>query len=445
MRHAPRLLAAIALLASAACVNDAARPTLPPDAGNPRTPITPVGVYQIHVTGIASEQITSTVRPVIAPSGMRGTLTQYSNTGLVIEQISGSVVSDGPRGSDGQRYFTVTYRVRNATGGTRNNLTMLLTSTTATIPGTAFSSITRPDGTSADTALAKLIVPTGAVTMGRDGVTLLSPYPDVLQVYSSGEISGITPPSGVTNVFPVGFVVRSHGNSSRQLVDATSSPNQFDGELTLAFRVPRQASAANDVNGFFVQVIFVEDSDTRMTESIEESQDTGAVRRLRERASSLGATVVTVLAGSPAEDPNVTDYPGQRQICSVVTAGTEASPITYITAPAAYTRLALYLSGESVNSCGAYFRVNTPNNPSVGTPYPVTLKAMDRYGNVKAAAVDTVAVSRVSGPSATIGSPAALVSGSASINVTYSSGSGVSTLEGVGRRLRSPTRSIYVP
>lgn len=444
MRPTLRSWAAAALVALAACATDAARTTLPPDPETPRNPVTPLGVYEIHISGIASGQITSTVRPAITPSAARGTLTQYSKTGLTIEQISGSVLSDGPRGSDGQRYFSITYRVRNATGGTRNNLTMLLTSTTATIPGTAFSSITKPDGTSADTALAKFIVPTGVVSMGRDGVTLLSPYPDVLQVYSSGEVAGITPPSGVTNVFPVGFVIRNHGNTSRQLADATSSPNQFDGELTLAFRVPRQASAANDVNGFFVEVIFVEDSDTRMTESIEESQDTGAVRRLRERASSLGASVVTVLAGSPAEDPNVTDYPGQRQICSVVTAGTEASPITYITAPAAYTRLALYLSGESVNSCGAYFRVNTPNNPGVGTPYPVTLKAMDRYGNVKTAAVDTVAVSRVSGPSATIGSPAALVSGSATINVTYS-GSGVSVLEGFGRRLRSPTRSIYVP
>jgi len=442
MRHLLRLTAAAALLASTACANDAVRPTLPPDAG-PRKPLTPLGVYEIGITGIATGQITSTVRPVRTPAPGRGTLTQY-NTGLVIEQISGTLVGDGPRGSDGQRYFFVTYRVRNATGGTRNNLTMLLTSTTATIPGTAFSSITKPDGTSADTSLAKLIVPAGAVSMGRDGVTLQSPFPDVLQVYSSGEVAGITPPAGVTHVFPVGFVIRGHGNTSRQLPDATSSPNQFDGELTLAFRVPRQASAANDLNGFFVQVITVEDSNTWMTESIEESQDTGAVRRLHERASSLGATVVTVLAGSPAEDPNVTAYPGQRQICSVVTAGTEASPITYITAPGSYNRLALYLSGEAVSSCGAYFRVNTANTPSTGTPYPVTLKAMDRYGNVKTAAVDTVTLSRVSGPSATIGSPTALVSGSATINVTYG-GSGVSVLEGSGRRLRSPTRSIFVP
>jgi hypothetical protein len=443
MRHLLRPWAAAALVALAACVNDAARPTLPPDAGPPQKPLTPLGVYEIGITGIATGQITSTVRPVRAPAPGRGTLTQY-NTGLTIEQISSTLVGDGPRGSDGQRYFFVTYRVRNATGGIRNNLTLLLTSTTATIPGTAFSSISKSDGTSADTSLAKLIVPTGAVSMGRDGVTLQSPFPDVLQVYTSGEVTAISPPAGVTHVFPVGFVVRNHGDTSRQLSDATSSPNQFDGELTIAFRIPRQASAVNDVNGFFVQVITVEDSNTWMTESIEEAQDTGAVRRLRERASSLGATVVTVLAGSPAEDPNVTDYPGQRQICSVVTAGTEASPVTYITAPAAYTRLALYLSGEAVNACGAYFRVNTPNTPSTGTPYPVTLKAMDRYGNVKTAAVDTVALSRVSGPSATIGSPAALVSGSATINVTYG-GSGVSVLQGFGRRLQSPTRSIFVP
>ena len=36
------------------------------------------------------------------------------------------------------------------------------------------------------------------------------------------------------------------------------------------------------------------------------------------------ATTTTVLNGSPAADPFVTDYPGQRQICSARVAGTAA-------------------------------------------------------------------------------------------------------------------------
>jgi hypothetical protein len=193
-----------------------------------------------------------------------------------------------------------------------------------------------------------------------------------------------------------------------------------------------------------VHVLAIDDSNTWMTESIEEGQDTAAVRRLRERAAQLNASVVTVLAGSSAQDPDVDDYPGQRLICSVRTAGTASSPTNSITTPAAYTRLAMYLSGEVVNPCGAYFRAGTANTPGVGSPYTVTLKAMDRYGNVKTAEVDTVGLSQASGPSATFGAPAALVSGSASINVTYG-GSGLSVLNGTGRRLRADRRTLFVP
>jgi hypothetical protein len=355
------------------------------------------------------------------------------------------MIRNGSRTGGGQQYMSSHFRVRNGTGASVNNLIFLLVSTTRTIPGTAIASLLKSDGTPADSSIAQYMAPTGFVTLASDGMTMQAPYPDVIQVYADGEIAGISPPSGVTNIFPVGYVVRHKdpAATSRQ-IPSTTNANQFDGEMTVAFRLPLQATPEADVNTISFRMLVVEDSNTWMTESIEEAQDTAAVRRLRARAAQLNASVVTVLAGSPAEDPYVDDYPGQRQICSVRTAGTASSPTNYITTPAAYTRLAMYLSGEIVNPCGAYFRVNTPNNPSVGTPYPVTLKAMDRYGNVKTAEVDTVAVSRVSSPSATIGSPAALVSGSATIDVTYG-GSGVSVLEGFGRRLRSPTRSIYVP
>lgn len=443
MRHLLRLTAAAALLASTACAGDAVRPTLPPDDTGPRKPITPLGVYEITVTGLATGQLRSTIRPVRAPGGPSSTITQVGS-GLVFEGVSGMLVNDGPR-SDGQRYIAFQYRLRNSTGTTLDNLTYLLVSTTSSIPGTFVSQLLRSDGTAADSSIAQYVVPSGDVALTSGGVVMQALHPDVIQVYADGELAGISPPSNITGIFPVGYVVRHKdpAATSRQITSTTNA-NQFDGEFTLSLRLPRQPTAAQDVNGLTVQVLAVDDSNTWMTESIEEAQDTAAVRRLRQRASQLNASVVTVLAGSPAEDPNVDDYPGQRQICSVRTAGTASQPTNYITSPGPYVRLASLLSGESANSCGAYFRTGTANTPSVGTPYPVTLKAMDRYGNVKTAVVDTVSLSRVSGPSATIGSPAALASGSATIDVTYG-GSGVSVLEGSGRRLRSPTRSIFVP
>jgi len=408
-----------------------------------------VGVYEITLTGLATGQPRSTVTPVRPAFDGRGpaaTLSQVGS-GLVLENTgNASLLNDGSRTGGGQRYIAFHYRVRNSTGATLSNPTLLLVSRTNTIGGTFVSSLLKTDGTPADSSIAQYVAPTGYVTFASDGVTLLAPFPDVLQVYADGEIAGIAPPTGVTGIFPVGYVVRHRdpaAAASRQL-PSTTDVNQFDGEFTLALRLPRQATAAQDVNAVTVQILAIDDSNTWMTESIEEGQDTAAVRRLRERAALLNATVVTVLAGSSVQDPEIDDYPGQRLICSVRIAGTASSPTNYITTPAAYTRLALYLSGESVNPCGAYFRAGTANTPSVGSPYPVTFKATDHYGNVKTAEVDTVALSRVSGPSATFGSSAALVSGSATINVTYG-GSGLSVLNGTGRRLRAARRGVYVP
>ena len=435
-------------VAAAACVNDAARSTLPPDTGTPRKPITPLGVYEITVTGLATGQPRATITPVSSAAGGHGpakTLTRVGS-GLVIENTNNAtLIADGSRTGGGQRYFESHFRVRNSTGAALNNLALLLVSRTNTINGTFLSSLLKSDGTPADSSIAQYVAPTGSVLLASDGVTLLSPFPDVIQVYAEGEIAGLAPPSSVTSIFPVGFVVRPRdpAATTRQ-IPSTTNTNQFDGELTLAMRLPRQATAAQDVNAMTVELLLVDDSNTWMTESIEEGQDTAAVRRLRQRATQLNAGVVTVLAGSSTQDPDVDDYPGQRLICSVRVAGPVSSPTTYITTPAAYTRLAMYLQGEIVNPCGAYFRANTPDTPTEGTPYTVTFKAMDHYGNVKTAEVDTVALSQSSGPPATFGSPAGLVSGSASVNVTWS-GSGVSTLNGMGRRLRSERRRIFVP
>lgn len=428
--HRTRRSALLLLFCTAACADGAARATLPP--GSP--PPAPLGVYEIAVSGIGTDQMRSSILPQGAGGAGPSRSLTPAGGGIVFEQVASGSFTEGDRGNGGQRYITFTYRVRNGTGTPLSNLTLLMVERAGNIAGTPLSSLRRFDGTPADPAVASRVVPTGAVVLRGGPAALEAPAPDVLQVLQEAEAAAIPRPDGVTEVFPYGFVVRSaaEGATSRTL-PAAAGPNQYDGVLTLSFRAPLQASAARDVYTLVFQVLAVQDSETRLTESIEEAQDTAAVRRLRERAAALRATTVTVLAGSPAAAPDVPDYPGQRQVCSVRTAGSAAAPATYITAPAAYTRLALLRPAESPSPCEANFRTGTAPRPTLNVPYPVTLAAMDRYGNVIAGAADTVALGQPSGPPATFGAPAALAGGQATIPVTYHA-HGSSLLAGTGRR-----------
>lgn len=427
-----RRCAVLLLFGTAACADGAVRTPLSPDPPPPA----PLGVYEIAVSGIGTGEMRSSILPQGAAGAGPGRSLTAAGGGIAFEPLASGSFTEGARGSGGQRYITFTYRVRNGTGAPLSNLTLLMVERTGNLPGTPLSVLRRFDGTAADPAIASRVVPTGAVVLRSDPATLEVPAPDVLQVLQEAEAAAIPRPDGVTEVFPYGFVVRSaaEGATTRTL-PAAAGPNQYDGVLTLSFRAPLEASATRDVYSLVFQVLAVQDSETRLTESIEEGQDTAAVRRLRERAAALGATTVTVLAGSPAAAPEVPDYPGQRQVCSVRTAGTAAAPAAHVTAPAAYTRLALLRPAEAPSPCEANFRAGTAPRPTLNVPYPITLTAMDRYGNIIAGAVDTVALGQPSGPAATLGAPAALAGGRATIPVTYHA-NGSSLLVGTGRRNR---------
>jgi hypothetical protein len=444
MRSRSRKCAVLALLVVSACGRDAGQPVIPPEPGEPRAP-TPLGVYEIAVTGIGSGDARSSIVPEPGPRGGPAATLIPAGGGLVFEQVASSSFTEGVRGAGGQRYVSFTYRVRNGTGADLDNVTLLMVSRAGTIPGTPISSLKRFDGTDAAPALARAVVPTGAAAMHGDVVTMGAPYPDVIQAFSEAEVAAIAQPGDVTGIFPYGYVVRgADPGAATRRIPAAALANQYGGVLTVAFRVPLQASSAQDVFSIFFQVLAVEDSETRLTESIEEGQDTAAVRRLRERALEMGATSVTVLAGSTAAAADVADYPGQRQLCLVRTAGTAASPVAYVTAPGAYSRLEMLRPGEATSACGARFRSGTPAVPVVGTPYPVTVKAMDRYGNVLAGTADTVSLYRIAGASATFGPPAALVAGQATISATFTSG-GTAVLGAAGRRIRGQRTIAMAP
>ncbi|MBD0318996.1 MAG: hypothetical protein ICV87_01585 [Gemmatimonadetes bacterium] len=419
------------LLALSACTDE---PTAP-RVVDPKTPTAPrpVGVYEFTMTGIGGPAPSGKASAVrLTPSGASYALNPVSS-GISIEQISASSFVEGARGEGGQRYISFMYRVHNGTGAPLANLTLIPVVTAITSPGTPFSVVRLFDNTDAAATVAPSIVPTGAVALGPDG-KMRSLFPDALQVFTEAEVAAIPLPSGVTGIFPYGFVVRNPSTATSRTLPVASGPNDFGGIVTLTFRLPLQpAGNAQDVFTIVVQMLAVEDTETRMTESIEESQDTTAVRLLRERAAALGATTVTVLPGSPVQSPFVADYPGQRPICTVRTAGGSGSPVTSITAPAAYTRLAIYRPGETPDPCGAYFRTGDAAPAHYGMPYSVTVRSMDRYGNVNALTADTVALSSSDG-TATIPAAVALTGGAGTMVPSYTT-YGSSTLFARGRRL----------
>lgn len=435
MRLLNRRSAVLLLVAAAAC-SDRAAPTTPPvtPPEPPPTAPLPIGVYQIEVTGLGTDAPSSTITAVPPATGDINAVLTNAGTGLVFEQVSSTTLTEGARNAGGQRYVSFTYRVRNGTGVAHNNVTVLLVSRTGVVAGTALSTLRKFDGTAANPAIAPLVVPTGTVAWASDLVTMQAPYPDVLQVLTEAEVAAIPMPGDVSNIFPIGYMVRHKTSTANRSLPVPTDPNQFDGLLTVSFRVPLQANASLDVFSFFFQVLAVADSETRLTESIEESQDSAAVRRLRDRATSLGATTVTVLNGSPAAHASVLDYPGQRQICSARTAGTAGSPVTNMVSPTAYSSVMILTPGETVDPCAAYFRGGTASRPATNVPFTVTVKAMDRYGNVRTSQADTVHLEQPTGPSASFGAAAPLVSGSANQIVTYTD-YGASTLNAVGRRL----------
>jgi hypothetical protein len=434
VRLSPALL--LPLLFATACTD---HPTAAPPREEPVTePPRPLGVYTIEVHGIGGDQMSSSISPVHPDvTGGPSLALNPLGSGIVFEQVSSHSFTEGARGAGGQRYVTFTYRVRNGTGSPINNLTILMVTRSNTIPGTPLSSLRRFDGVAADTAIAKNVVPTGAVSLGRDLVTMEPLYADVIQVYTEAEVAAIPLPTGVTGIFPYGYVVRHASSTTTRLLPVATDPNRFDGVLTLSFRVPLQPSSAQDVFSLFFEVLAVDDGERRVTESIEEQGAAGRAE-VAAAAAALGATTVTVLPGSAS-----TGYTGQRRICSVRTAGPAGSPVRLITAAGAYVRLALYQPGESVDACATDFRAGTPSRVGVGVSTNVVVRAMDRYGNTLAGIADTVALTSTD-PGMTGGARAALSGGMGTYALAFSD-YGTPTLTAEGRRLRGSLGVPVVP
>jgi hypothetical protein len=242
----------------------------------------------------------------------------------------------------GVRYFDATYRVRNAQktdsaafNTPRTNLTFLTVGSARTIGDTPLLQFDKQDGQPADPALILQLKPAGAVVVNREAV-VESANPDVLQIFTEPEVAAVVAPSVVTNKFPYGFMTRRAGSTTTRTLDASPTPDLFQGVVTFAFRIPIQANPAENPTTITFLMLALDDSQTRITQSLEEQNPAGALA-VRNRATSLNALAIRTMPGG-----GIPGWPANKTqlICSVRTTGTAGAPTAFlVNAPSSFLSL----------------------------------------------------------------------------------------------------------
>ena len=327
------LAALTLLLVLSACGQSTSNPITPPTSSGKQH----LGLVEISFNRLGTSNFSTTARNISTTNQSR-TITDITN-GIQIESISRGSFDVGTRGVDGMRYLSATFKVRNAAAfcaptpctpaaypTVRQNLTFMAVSTqaplTPTLGQTAISKLKLFDGSDANPSLAQGILPTHGMDYDRAALKpKVSLGGEDLQAFQESEVSSLASlllPYGVTSVFPYGFVAHCINNCTANTRDISANPatNQFDGSVTFAVKLPLQATSAADPYSFSLLLEVVDDSTTRVTQSLEEQTTPSAVVT---RAAALTGGQVFTLPGVFAPTT-----------CSVRTAGTVASPLAYL-------------------------------------------------------------------------------------------------------------------
>jgi len=330
-----RVVFVLALVALAACLDEPTRPAVPGDSGSndgaSRTPSRVLGLVEVTISGIGTDQMTSYAisarnleklarlralreagvsdaagdgASALDP-GARYAFTLPSNSDdsgdgtIQLELLSTGSFTHGERGNGGYRYLYATYRVRNAQeDGTPydrdlRNLTFVAVKATSpdhqSIRHTPVSKLKRFDGSDADEALATQFIPTGAVMQTRGGA--IEPrFPDMLQVFKeeAADILNLATVAGleIEDVFPYGFVVSNATTDETRWLPANPAEGDFHGLVTFAYKVPLQADPKDDPFTVTIRFLAVEDSEVKITQSIEEVTPAG-IKAFDERVATL--------------------------------------------------------------------------------------------------------------------------------------------------------------
>lgn len=338
------------LLAALACSDVPTAARLAPVPVPPTSKV--VGIVRINVSvvgGAVSSRATVFRPSSSAPDGPRFTLTEVPNEGdvggLIFEMLPGAgSFTQGPPGAGGYRYVFASAKVRNAGTNSktppdtiaystpRKNMSMIAIEVPsgggfAGIAGTPFSDLAKFDGTPADPAIAAGILPTGAVKQTLSG-SVTTHSPDALQVFTEAEAAAA---DNFFSAFPYGYMIHHVSESNTRTLAANPLPSQYDGIITLGLKIPLQANPADDVYGFSMFFVLREDSETRITQSIEEQDAAG---------QAAFEAKVAALAGGPDGLDGITILPGGsytgsvtapvRKLCAVRVAGTAASPTAWL-------------------------------------------------------------------------------------------------------------------
>lgn len=330
------VLAAGALLITA-CDHDS---LVAPQVETP-TPARILGLVEVTISGLPGQEVASAISApdVASLARMRGqaigggvalfettrpeNLDASGDGTIQLQPVATGSFTDGTRGTDGMRYIYATFRVRNAQiDGTaydspRQNLTFLAAAHASTLEETAISSLLRFDGSPAAAGVAATMVPSGSVRRAAGDAGIEPHTAGIMQVLTEAEAAEVLAlaPAGVTTVFPYGFVVDNPSTPGSRSLPENPAVDQFDGLVTIAFKVPLQATAAADPYTISASFLAVDDTETRVTESLEEQGTTSA----QTAANALGSAGVTLLGNSSTA---IAGH-GTRRVCVVRTAGTD--------------------------------------------------------------------------------------------------------------------------
>lgn len=346
------------VLATLACSDVPVAPPLLPEPVPPPAKVLGVVQMRVTVTGSGGVRTSTSFFPAgsFRSSGARFTLSEPAQEGGAIgplfEMLPGAgSFTYGTPGAGGYRYVFASAKVRNAGETTttppdtiafttpKRNLSMIAIEVPEGggfdgIPGTPFSGLTKFNGTAADPAIAEGIVPTGAVKDPLGG-PITTHSPDALQVFTEAEAALA---SSDFAVFPYGYMIHHVSETNTRTLAANPGPNQYDGIITLGLKIPLQPNPADDVYGFSMFFVLREDTETRITQSIEE-QDAAGQAAFEAKVASL--------AGGPDGLDGITILPGGsyggsisapvRKLCAVRIAGTPTSPTAWLDGSAAAT------------------------------------------------------------------------------------------------------------
>ena len=323
-----KLFLSILVLALAAC--NQPTPIIDPPTSSGKS----LGLVEVTFTGVGTNDFKSTARGISSNNQTRA-LTDLAS-GLEMLPVAKTSFEIGTRGTDGMRYLSATYKVRNAAfcspqpcsgtayNSSRQNLTFMAVSTTApfstTLNQTAVAALRLFNGSNANASIAPSILPTHGMNFNGVGAVINSGLED-FQAFTETTASSLTNlPTGVSSVFPYGFVTRCVNHCTPGTRDLAANPavGQFDGRVTFAVKLPLQAAASADPFSFSLMFEVVDDSVTRVTQSLEEQSTPSLVAA---RGAALTGAEVFKLPGLNNIDPSV---------CSVRTAGTAVLPTAFM-------------------------------------------------------------------------------------------------------------------